>query len=271
MDILFFCPRWGHAQVPMNEFARKVKDAGYDGIETDIPTHEKQRDVLLEILEKNNLLLIAQHWETIEPDFEKHLEAYTEQLAVMALAKPLFINSQTGKDYYTFTQNEALIRTAEMTTALTGIPVHHETHRGKFSFAAHVIRKYIDALPLLTLTLDISHWCVVAETLLHDQADAVAKAISRTKHIHARIGATQTAQVTDPRLPEWEDALQFHLSCWDSVVEQNQKEGNTMLTFTTEFGPYPYMINLPSSGKPVTDQWDINVYMKDLLKKRYKK
>ena len=271
MDILFFCPRWGQAHVPWKAFAQKVKDAGYDGVETDIPVDEKERNELLEILDSKGLRLIAQHWETVEPDFEKHLEAYTERLAVMTLAKPLFINSQTGKDYYSFSQNEALIHIAEMAAAVTGIPIYHETHRGKFSFAAHVTQKYIDALPLLCLTLDISHWCVVAETLLHDQAHAVSKAISRTKHVHARIGATQSAQVTDPHLPEWEETLQFHLSCWDSVVEQNKKEGNSMLTFTTEFGPHPYMINLPSSGKPVADQWDINLYMKELLTKRYRK
>lgn len=269
MDILFFCPRWGHAHVPWPEFARKVKEAGYDGVETDIPADEKECEELLDSLERNNLRLIAQHWETTEPDFEKHLELYIERLAVQALAKPLFINSQSGKDHFLFEQNETLIRTAETVAAVAGIPVYHETHRGKFSFAAHVTQTYIDALPLLELTLDISHWCVVAETLLHDQPGAVAKALSRTKHIHARIGYTQSAQVSDPQLPEFEEAMQFHLSCWDNVVAQRRQEGTTMLTFTTEFGPHPYMVNDPSTGKPIADQWDINLYMKNFLKERY--
>ncbi len=269
MDILFFCARWGHAHLTWTDFARKVKLAGYDGIETDIPEHEKDREELLNSLQVNGLQLIAQHWETTEPDFETHLKLYAKRLSAMVSAKPLLINSQTGKDYYDFAQNKALIDMAESLAVETGIPIYHETHRGKFSFAAHTTAGYIGALPSLQLTLDISHWCVVAETLLDDQQEAVQKALARTRHIHARVGYPQSAQVTDPQLPEFEDAVQFHLSCWDKVVSQRRQEGHTMLTFTTEFGPHPYLVNNPETGKPIRDQWSLNLYMKGLLRKRY--
>lgn len=48
------------------------------------------------------LQLIAQHWETVDADFEKHLLNYKERLNNLAAANPRFINSQTGKDYYSF-------------------------------------------------------------------------------------------------------------------------------------------------------------------------
>ena len=38
---------------------------------------------------------------------------------------------------------------------------------------------------------------------------------------------------------------------------------------TTEFGPQPYMPSLPFSNKPVADQFEINCYMKDMIRKRY--
>jgi sugar phosphate isomerase/epimerase len=271
MEILFFCPRWGSASIPWPEFARKVKEAGFDGVETDIPFDLRERDELLQALEQNGLLLIAQHWETVDPVFESHLDEYTGRIAFLASVHPLFINSQTGKDYFSFQENQLLLQAAQAAYAAMGVPVYHETHRGKFSFAAHITKEFLARIPNLELTLDISHWCAVAETLLGDQEDAVLAAIARTKHIHARVGHTQGPQVTDPRTGESNDALQFHLSCWDKVVNLHQKNGSQLLTFTTEFGPAPYMIRDPETGEPIADQWELNVYMKNMLKERYKK
>jgi sugar phosphate isomerase/epimerase len=271
MEIQSFCPRWGSAHIPWDEFARRVKEDGYDGIETDIPTDKKEKDLVLNALAKQGLQLIAQHWETVDPGFERHLEAYNKRLEVMAAAKPMLINSQTGKDYFSIEQNAKLIEAAATVSASSGIPVYHETHRGKFSFAAHITAVYLQQLPELMLTLDISHWVAVAETFLHDQADAVDLAISRTRHFHARIGHTQGAQVNDPRAPEWQEAMDMHLRCWDKVYSANRKAGQSVLTFTTEFGPAPYMPQLPYTRQPLANQWEINVYMNDLLKSRYRK
>jgi|SRR6218665_51261 len=270
MEVLSFCPRWGQAHTPWNEFAAKAKAAGYDGVETDIPLSEKERDLVLNALAKEGLQLIAQHWETVEPAFEKHLNAYQQRLENMAIAKPVLINSQTGKDYYSFEQNAKLIGAAGKLTASTGIDVYHETHRGKFSFAAHITADYLRELPELMLTLDISHWVAVAETFLHDQQEAVDLAIARTRHFHARIGHTQGAQVNDPRAPEWEEALDMHLRCWDKVYSVNKNAGRPYLTFTAEFGPAPYMPLLPFTQQPVANQWEINAYMSEMVKSRYR-
>ncbi|MBN8878396.1 MAG: sugar phosphate isomerase/epimerase [Sphingobacteriales bacterium] len=271
LEIFSFCPRWGQTHLSWDEFAKRVKESGYDGVETDVPAVKKEKDIVLNTLAKYGLKLVAQHWETVEPDFEQHLEAYKKRLEIMAAAKPLLINSQTGKDYYTLEQNAALIAEAAKTSVSTGIPVYHETHRGKFSFAAHITAEYLRQLPELLLTLDISHWVAVAETLLHDQQDAVDLAISRTRHFHARVGHTQGAQVNDPRAPEWQEALDMHLRCWDKVYSANKQAGQPFLTFTAEFGPYPYMPQLPYTRQPVVDQWEVNAYMNDLLKSRYRK
>jgi sugar phosphate isomerase/epimerase len=271
MEILFFCPRWGSASLLWPEFARKVKEAGYDGVETDIPFDLRERDELQQSLEENELLLIAQHWETVDPVFESHLDEYTGRIAFLAATRPLFINSQTGKDYFSFQENQLLLQSAQAAYGAMGVPVYHETHRGKFSFAAHITREFLTRMPGLQLTLDISHWCAVAESLLADQQDAVQAAIQRTSHIHARVGHTQGPQVTDPRSSEWADALQFHLDCWDKVVSLHEQKGTPLLTFTTEFGPAPYMMNDPLTREPVANQWELNVFMKNMLKERYVK
>jgi len=41
------------------------------------------------------------------------------------------------------------------------------------------------------------------------------------------------------------------------------------LTITPEFGPPPYFPILPWTKAPVGSQWDINLHMMQLLRRRY--
>lgn len=267
--ILFFCPRWGHAHLSWDELAAKAKSSGYDGIETDVPETESGMAELDAALTKYELRLVAQHWQTVDPGFDQHKIAYKKRLRHMASVQPFFINAQTGRDFFSFQQNQELLTIADRVAKETGVPVFHETHRGKFSFAAHITAEFIRKIPFLQLTLDISHWINVAETFLEDQQAAVDLAISRTKHVHARVGHTQGSQITDPRKPEWKEAVDVHLAYWDRIMDSNRKAGNEWISFTPEFGPLPYMPLHPDTGNPVTDQWEVNVYMMELLKKRF--
>ncbi|MBS7233790.1 hypothetical protein KHA90_22490 [Flavobacterium psychroterrae] len=119
------------------------------------------------------------------------------------------------------------------------------------------------------ITADFSHWCVVSESLLEQQEDAVNLAISRAIHIHARVGHTEGPQVNDPKAPEWQIAVSAHLKWWDQIVKERVDDAAEFLTITPEFGPVPYMQTIPFSTMPVSNQWEINVYMMNLLKSRY--
>jgi len=55
---------------------------------------------------------------------------------------------------------------------------------------------------------------------------------------------------------------------WDQIVER-KRMANEVMTITTEFGPYPYMVYDPVTHKPIASQWNINLFMLSLLKKRY--
>jgi hypothetical protein len=109
----------------------------------------------------------------------------------------------------------------------------------------------------------------VHESLLDDQQETIQLALSRTDHIHARIGHPEGPQVNDPRAPEWETTAKSHWQWWDKVVELKIRQGIKKLTFLTEFGPPDYLPALPYTRQPLADQWAINVYMKNQLKKRY--
>ncbi len=269
MEIRFACPYWGCEQLSFRQFAAQVKKDGYDAVETGLPLDPDRRQAFVDALGEQELHLIAQHSETHLPDFSGHKAEFEKRLRNLADARPLLINSQTGKDWFSFEQNRELIELADTIAAEIGIPVVHETHRGRFSFAAHITRDYLQQLPGLRLALDASHWCCVAESMLHDQAEAMALAIERTDHLHARIGFEEGPQVNDPRAPEWESALKCHLEWWDAVIERARQEDRGWFLITPEFGAEPYMPEQPFTRTPLCDQREANLYMKQLLAERY--
>ena len=271
MNVQFYCPYWGSEYLPFNDFLQKVKESGYTGVEMSLPLIPEEKAAIIDQLAAHELLLIGQHWETTDQDFNTHCQNFEKRLRNLAVAKPQFINSQTGKDYFSFAHNKTLLQLAQKVSTETGVPIVHETHRGKFSFAAHITRLFLDDMPDLRLTLDISHWCNVAESFLSDQEENVEAAIRCAAHIHSRVGYTQGPQVNDPRAPEWQEALAVHLNWWDRIIAQQQNQGATTFTITTEFGPPPYLPVFPYTGQPVADQWEINVFMKKLLDARYNK
>lgn len=268
VKIKFYCPRWG-ALDSWDSFCARVKAAGYDGVEAAVDSPDvPEKQEMTTALKKHGLELIGQYWQSHETDLDAHAKNFERYLKGLASLNPVFINAQTGKDFFTFEQNKKLIDVAHRFTKETGILVVHETHRGKALFAAHIAQQYFEKMSDLRVTLDISHWCNVHESLLHDQAEAVDMAISRTRHIHSRVGHPEGPQVNDPRAGEWKDVVQAHLGWWDKIVAMYRASGST-LTITTEFGPPTYMPVLPYTQKPVADQWEINVYMMNFLKERY--
>ncbi len=261
---------WGFGGT-RDEFCAAVKKEGYDGIEVWWPgDNAKARQELFDAVKKYDLKLgfLCGGWENNPKEhfetFKKNLDAATGN----KFQRPLYINCHSGKDYFTYDQNKLIIDYTIQKTKETGIPVYHETHRGRMMFAAHITRNFIEKNPDLKLTFDVSHWCNVHESLLSDQKETLDIVLEKVEHIHSRIGHAEGPQVNDPRAPEWENAVKAHLAWWDMIAERKKKKGE-MMTVLTEFGPPDYLPALPYTRQPVADQWAINVYMMKLLRKRY--
>ncbi len=260
---------WGF-KGSVDAFCAAAKKEGYDGIEVWWPSDEKAQATLFAALKKHELAVgfLCGGWQT---DYNEHLNSFkilSAEAARNRFQQPLYINCHSGRDYYSFEQSKAFVDHTIQLSKETDIPIYHETHRSRIMYAAHVTRQFIEKIPALKLTFDVSHWCNVHESLLGDQKETVEMALERVEHIHARIGFAEGPQVNDPRAPEWEAAVQQHFSWWDKVAERKKKNGER-LTFLTEFGPPGYMPTLPYTQQPVADQWAINVHMMQLLRKRY--
>ena len=74
-----------------------------------LPFDKKEKSGILKLLREFDLQLVAQHWETSHPDPLLHKVIYRKHLMNLAEASPLFINSQTGKDFFSFEDNAELI------------------------------------------------------------------------------------------------------------------------------------------------------------------
>jgi sugar phosphate isomerase/epimerase len=261
---------WGFAG-SMDAFCAKAKQAGYDGIELWWPGDPAVQKEMFDALQKHQLQ-IGFLTGGSDKDPVKHFQQFKQMLdgaAYQKIQRPLYINCHSGRDYFSMDDNGKFIDYTTAVAKETGITICHESHRSRILFAAHVTKQYINRYPDLRLTLDISHWCNVHESLLHDQEDTVQLALSRTDHVHARIGHPEGPQVNDPRAPEWEATVKRHLGWWDAVVQAKISKGINRLTVLTEFGPPDYMPTLPYTRQPLSDQWAINVYMMQLLRKRY--
>lgn len=268
-DLKIMATNWGFPGT-IDQFCAAAKREGYDGIEVWWPNEPGAQEDLFSALKKHSLE-VGFLCGGSQPGWKEHLDFFKKVTTAAAhnpAQRPLYINCHSGRDHFTTEQNKHFIEHTAPLSTESGVKICHETHRSRILFAAHIARQFIEANPSLRLTLDISHWCNVHETMLADQEETVGMALAHTEHIHARIGHPEGPQVNDPRAPEWEAIVKQHFDWWDTVIERKKKAGERM-TILTEFGPPDYMPTLPYTRQPVADQWAINVHMMKLLRQRY--
>lgn len=270
MEVKILSPLWGHEHIEMHTFLNKVRKAGYDGVETWLPDDLSDQKLLFDYLQKHEMHFVCHQYEANGTTFKKFRADYIKRLKACSLEAPLLINSHTGKDYFTFEQNLALVDAATEFSIRTGIAVVHETHRGRLGYCPQSMEAFFRERQEFFITADFSHWVCVTESMLENFGPTLKQAIQRSRYIHARVGYEEGPQITDPRATEWQYAVTKFLDWWDQVIAINIKLNPTIFPITTEFGPFPYMAVSPFSQKPLADQFEINCYMKDLLKERYR-
>jgi sugar phosphate isomerase/epimerase len=269
MQVKILSPLWGHEHLEYPVFLDKMKDAGYDGFDTWIPDDENEKKLLFDYLQKHEMYIVTHQHQAEGNSFTEFKSSFKLQLQKCAEPHPILINSHTGRDYFSFEQNLELIDIAQEFSDKTGITIAHETHRGRLGYSPQMLSEFLKVRNNFSITADFSHWVCVTESMLENFSEIIEESIFRSKHIHARIGFEEGPQVPDPRAPEWQYAIEHFLAWWDEIILHNRRAGTIILPITTEFGPQPYMPSIPFSNIPVSDQFAINCFMKDLLRKRY--
>lgn len=273
MRITYCCTYWGCENDKPDVFVEKVLSAGYQGIEVFIPATSGQFASLfmkaLKEVRRNTpeFIFIAQ--QLTSPDnysVAEYVSRMEKSLTELAALQPNFINSHTGKDFYSFDDNCRVIEAALTIGSKTGVRILHETHRGRFSFHAASLIPYLKKFPELELVGDFSHFCTVSESMLQDQTEIIEQIIPHISHIHARVGFEQAPQVNDPFAPEWENHFALFEGWWQQIIDYKKEKGCMHFTITPEFGPFPYMPTEPYTQRSLGNQWEINCKMMHYLK-----
>jgi hypothetical protein len=267
MKIKYLCTMWGMNQPTLEESFSLIKGAGFDGVEMSLPSNREEIKNIDALLKEIGLDLVAQvraEGSTVEAQ----IDFLEKELNRVLGLNTLLVNVHCGKDYWPLAENIKVISIAQRLASELGIKILHETHRARATFCTTSTMDIIDALPEIRFTADFAHWCCVHNSLLQDQQDSVNRVIERSDYIHARVGSATSPQITDPRASSWEEAVEAHVRWWGKIVEHHKNSNSEFLSICSEFGPPEYMVTMPSTGKPIADQWDINCYMKEMLKER---
>jgi len=262
MDIRIIKTLWGYTEGATGDAElKRIKDAGYDGVEWAPPQMEPAR--WKDLLAKHGLVYVAQVFAFTAREFAEGVKAALPY-------GPILISAHDGRDKMTFAEGSAYFQEVLKVERDTPVPVGHETHRHRLFFVPWTTAQYLAEFPDLKVTADFSHWCCVCESLLKDMEDWVTLACERTVHIHGRVGWEEGPQVSDPRAPEYRHYLERHEEWWDRIIDLRKKAFAEWLTFDPEFGPPGYMPALPYTQQPIASLWDVHLWMAHRLRTRHK-
>lgn len=276
MQLQYVCTYWGQEDMNAAAFIDKVLAEGYDGIEINFPEDavfigefQSKLHSLRTAAKKDFVFIGQQVLPAANETTGEYIRRMEKRLNHLIALQPDFINSHTGKDFFSFDDNCRVIEAVLNIAHRSGTRILHETHRGRFTFHATGLLPYLQKFPEMELVADLSHWCTVSESLLQDQAAVLENIIPYVAHIHARIGYEHGPQVSDPFAPEWKNHLDTFIEWWKQILTHQSDRGKKKFTICPEAGPSPYMPALPFTCQPIGNQWKINASIKELLKKEF--
>ena len=272
MQTKYSCTYWGSEHLSPSAFITQIAAAGFEGAELFLTPPDTLTDAFLLAIENIRKQHPDFYFITLQLPFPKedtvarHIKVMEANFTNLAVLNPLFINSHTGRDYFSFDDNCRILDAAMNFAAKHGVRILHETHRGRFSFHAASLLPYLDKFPQMELVGDFSHFCTVSESMLEGQEAIISRILPQVSHIHARLGFEQGPQVNDPQAPEWQAHLEKFLFWWQQIITIKKTVGQSLFTISPEFGPVPYMPTAPYTQQPLSNQWDNNVFMMEYLR-----
>jgi sugar phosphate isomerase/epimerase len=255
MKLKVFKALWGMTGTLEEQFKR-IAEAGYDGVEAGIPADD-QFSTFQVLLKRHRLDFIAMAF-TNGADHAASLNQSVEQALRLGACQ---ITVHSAQSFWPLEKQHEYFARALDIEKRAGLPLNHETHRGRALFTPWHTATLLRAFTALHITADFSHFCCVCESLLAEHTDDMALCVKRARHIHGRVGHEEGPQVNDPRAPEWHTPLLAHEAWWKAIIAEHRKAGASHLTFTPEFGPPNYMPTLPYTCQPVSDLWDVCLFM----------
>ena len=258
---------------PESSFASaipRIASEGWDGVVFALTVFEFD-DSMGPIEELGELcaahgLDLATMLHTFGADVDDQLSDLAARLDSVAAVAPHHIIVHGGRDAFDEAAAVRFLSEAVAMRADFRVPLAQETHRSRILFNPWVTARMLDAVDGIELALDLSHWVVVAERLIHDAVDIIHRVAGRAVYIDAPVGHEQGPQVPDSRDAEWAAHLSVFESWWNGAVATAGVSIDEVV-IVPEYGPPPYQQTV--GGRPTSDLWEVCDWAGRCLRDRY--
>ncbi|OXM82721.1 sugar phosphate isomerase/epimerase family protein [Paenibacillus rigui] len=248
----------------------KLAEAGFTGILGRLPAPEEQA-LWRKLLDEYQLSFGVHSF----PSRREELASFLQEAKRFGVQ---YVNSQVMDSFVTDEAAVQLLHELTEEAAAAGLPYLVETHRGRVTQDLHRTVSYVQALPSLRLTIDLSHYVVagemVGESMLRQAEPLFDVLLQRTSSLHGRVSNGEQVQIdigdqveselTAPYLRWWSKGMAYWL--------QDAQPGD-VLPFVSELGPPGYAITSRSHGGAATeisDRWQQAMIFKQLAEEAWR-
>lgn len=232
-------------ELSTREKVQMIAEAGYDGINGMIP-EKSEAEKWFQLLDEYNLSFSVNAYPKTIDDLQDFIQEAKQYNQIN------FINTQVMRPFLTGNQAIDLLKEMQDLSDALDAGVFIETHRGTITQDLIRTVDYVNKIPNLNLTIDLSHYIVAGEMKeIDDEADfLIHQLLKHTSSIHARISNGEQIQVDVPH-SEWdvqkEGSLVNHFQSWWLTGMRNwhQEGKRDIFPFVCELGPPPYAMTIP--------------------------
>lgn len=253
----------------VEEKFEQISKAGYTGILGRLPVAEE-----------------SEKWRKLLDEYELDFSIEAFPADRLSFASVLNEAKQFGVSYVNAQVQDAFVVGEEALQLLSGLieeanevqfPLFIETHRGRITQDLLRTVDYVEQIPDLRLTIDLSHYVLAGEmTKPDDQAEHYFnQLLKRTSSIHGRISNGEQIQVDIGPKGE-HPMLEKYIKWWTSGMSYWLEQANPgqIMPFVCELGPVPYAITRKNYTAPpqeeISDRWQQGLRLKRIAEQTWK-
>ena len=255
----------GSREWSMEEKLLRVKEAGFEGIETEEILDNEQQ--VVELVRKHGL--------DLGMGSSKILQSVEE------VRRGLGICKRVGAKYYIIVAGSAYMSDEEMVAFArdsirastdAGIPLLFETHRHSLTESSYRVRRLIDHVPEIRFCADLSHYVVsgsLGGSSSEEWCQLWGPILDRCYSFQCRISNGEQVQVD---VGDGSSKLaQKWVELWSEILRRWLKKAQPgdMFPVTSELGPPGYSI-VDLKGAEISDRWQQSLVMKRLTEQAWK-
>jgi sugar phosphate isomerase/epimerase len=249
----------------------KIAEAGFTGVSYLIPSPENM-DTWHRLLDRYKLSFSAIAFPSKPQDIIDIIRQANE------FGRVQYINSQVSNSFVIDQEAVQLLDGLLQASVASRIPHFIETHRGTVTQDLIRTARYVEALPELRLTIDLSHYVVAGEILgTNEHVEAYFDQIlARSAGMHGRVSSGEQIQV-DVGV-NGDHPMMAHFKRWwrqGMVHWLKQAQPGDLFPFCAELGPPNYygITRRDEFGHEheVSDRWQQALLLKRIVEEEWKK